>query len=411
MMNNPADLLSSLFRSEYRKMVSVLANHFGFEQIDKAEDFVSETFLIASETWGLKGIPDNPSAWLYKVAKNKIYDFIKHNKVFQDKVKPVIENVDISSTSDNINFEGKNIDDSQLKMLFAICDPGISKEYQIALALRILFGLSNEEIANAFLVSIETINKRIYRAKEKIRTKNSDFTVSKNPSIENLESVLSVLYLLFNEGYYSQTNNSKLRKDLCLESLSLALLLYKNPSTSIPKVNALIAIICFHASRFDSRKNTDDKNILYYDQDTSLWNDELIIQGEKHLHLASQGEQLSKYHLEAAIAYWHCQKKDSKEKWENILQLYNKLLQLEYSPVAALNRTYALSRVTNEQTAFKEAIKLKLDSNHLYYCLLAHLCISFDTSKAQQYYKKAYLLAKTDSDKELIQSKLLSIDN
>src|SRR5690606_12899932 len=149
----------------------------------------------------------------------------------------------------------------------------------------------------------------------------------------------TTLYLLFNEGYHSESDDAVLREDLCLEAMRLTYLLIENPHTSQPVVHALLALMCFHASRFPARRNQEGDIILYEDQDDSLWNQELIAKGVEFLHLASREEKPSRYHLEAGIAYWHTVKADTHEKWENILQLYNNLLMLEYSPVAALNRT------------------------------------------------------------------------
>jgi RNA polymerase sigma-70 factor (ECF subfamily) len=161
--------------------------------------------------------------------------------------------------------------------------------------------------------------------------------------------------------------------------------------------------MCFHSSRFEARINEDGGSILYEDQDTNLWNKELIEKGEYYLNLSSQGNQLSKYHLEAAIAYWHTHKEDTKQKWENILQLYNQLLQIEYSPIAALNRTFALAKANGKKGAIVEAEKLNLSDNHLYYTLLGNLYTDVDNVKALQHYQKALSLTNSNSDKATIE--------
>ena len=192
--------------------------------------------------------------------------------------------------------------------------------------------------------------------------------------------------------------------------MRLTLLLIDNDPTNLPDVNALLSLMCFHSSRFDARMDQNGENILYEDQDTDLWNKELINKGERYLNLASKGSSLSKYHLEAAIAYWHTHKTDSAEKWENILQLYNRLLQVEYSPIAALNRTYALAKANGNEQAIMEAEKLNLAGNHLYHSLLGHLYTEIDKSKALQHFNKSLVLAKSKADKATINrniSKLL----
>jgi len=214
-------------------------------------------------------------------------------------------------------------------MMFAICHPCISTEAQIGLSLNILCGFGVEEIADAFLSNKETIYKRLARAKETLRTEKVRIELPEQGEINNrLETVLTTLYLLFSEGYYSSSQNTTLRKDLCIEALRLNVMLVENESTNTPSANALLSLMCFHSSRFDARTNQHGDLILYEEQDETLWNIELITKGEYYLNQSSTGTKLSKYHLEAAIAYWHTHKKDTTEKWENILQLYNKLLQL-----------------------------------------------------------------------------------
>ena len=174
----------------------------------------------------------------------------------------------------------------------------------------------------------------------------------------------------------------------------------------MPEVNALFALMCFHASRFEARKDTNGEIILYQDQDENLWNKTLIEKGGYFLNRASQGSQLSKYHLEAGIAYWHTIKADTPEKWENILHLYNQLLMLEYSPIAALNRTFALSKVHGKTIAIAEAEKLKLLDNPYYFTLLGTLYKDIDVIKAKENLKKAYALARTKADKQVIQKQI-----
>jgi RNA polymerase sigma-70 factor (ECF subfamily) len=183
-------------------------------------------------------------------------------------------------------------------------------------------------------------------------------------------------------------------------------MLVENKATNKPAVNALLSLMCFHASRFDARINENGELVLYDEQDTNLWNAELISKGGYFLHCASTGSNLSKYHLEAAIAYWNTRKEDTREKWENILQLYNRLLQIEYSPVAALNRTYALSKANGKKEAISEAEKLKLTENHFYFTLLGELYIDIDNKKAKENLQKALSLAKTQNDKQIIQKKI-----
>lgn len=401
------ELLPHLFRTEYRKIISVLVRHFGFEQLTLAEDIASETFLTATETWGMKGLPENPVAWLYTVAKNKARDCLKRDSVFEKKIKRALADPQASYPETDIDLSDKNINDSQLQMMFAIADPVLSVESQIALTLRILCGFGIDEIADAFLTNKETIHKRLTRAKEKLRSEKIKILLPPKPEIhQRVDAVLTSLYLLFNEGYYSSSHNTVLRKDFCLEAMRLALLLVENEQTNKPGVEAVFALMCFHASRFDARTDENGEIIRYDDQDRALWNEELISKGNYYLNQASRGKELSSYHVEAAIAYWHTTKTESPEKWENILQLYNQLLCITYSPLTALNRTYALSKVYGKEAAIEEAEKLGLKKNHLYHVLLGHLYTGINLSKATEHLQQALILAKTDKEKSLIRKDL-----
>lgn len=407
---NQQELIPHLFRTEYRKIVSVIAKRFGFKHLEVAEDVASETFLTASQSWGLNGIPENPTAWLYNVAKNKAKNYLQRLIVFEDKVARVIKDSSADPVPEELDLSPQNINDSQLQMMFAVCHPSISPEAQVGLSLRILCGFGIEEIADAFLTNKETINKRLFRAKEKLREENIRIEFPANADIENrLDAVLTTIYLLFNEGYYSTSQDRTVRKELCLEAMRLCTMLVENTATNKPQVNALLSLMCFHASRFDARVDRNGHVILYDEQDVNLWNTDLVSKGGYFLNAAANGTKISKYHLEAGIAYWNTRKEDTKEKWENILQLYNQLLQIEYSPIAALNRTYALSKANSPEAAIAEAEKLDLSDNHFYFLLLGELYRNVDNAKANTSFHKAYSLAKTESEKQAIQKKIDSL--
>ncbi|WP_427875174.1 RNA polymerase sigma factor [Flavobacterium sp. MMS24-S5] len=398
------ELIPNLFRTEYQKIVSVLCSLFGIQHIEIAEDIVSETFLTASETWAIKGIPENPSAWLYTVAKNKTKNYLKRNNVFETKIVTEIKyNTPLNNPEIDLDLSDQNIADSQLAMIFTVCNPCNSEEAQIAIALNLLCGFGINEISDAFLSNKEVIYKRINRAKEKLKEENIKIQHPNNAEIKDrTQTVLKTIYLLYSEGYYSISQNTTLQKDLCTEAMRLTYLLIQNESTNLPQTNALMALMCFHSSRFDARTGLNGEIILYEDQDQSLWNQELIDRGAYFLSQSSTGNSLSKYHLEAGIAYWHTIKKETIEKWENILELYNNLIILEYSPIVALNRTYALSKVKGQEEAIKEAEKLNLTDNHFYYSLLGNLYSEVDTKKSLQHFETAFGLAKTTSDKNII---------
>ncbi|MDO6431723.1 sigma-70 family RNA polymerase sigma factor [Flavitalea sp. BT771] len=401
------DLIPDLYRKEYGKMVTVLCSRFGMAYMDIAEDIVSDTFLSAAETWGMKGVPSNPVAWLYAVARNNALNYLKHDKVFEKRVrKDLIQGGERSFEMD-IDLSGQNITDSQLQMLFAICHPSIPVEAQVSMALRVLCGFTIDEIAQALLTSKGNINKRLFRAKEKLRAEEVEIAFPEGGAISaRLDTVLVYLYLLFNEGYYSASVDKVLRKDFCLEAMRLTYLLLGHPPTGKPKVYALMALMCFQASRFDARIDDSGELVLYEEQDTSRWDQELIDRGSHFFVQASGRGEISKYHVEAAIAWWHTHQVAEQEKWENILRLYNQLLILEYSPIAALNRAYAFFRVYGKEKAIVEAEGLQLTGNLFYHSLLGELYTGVDREKARQHFVQALALAGSEAERAVLEKKL-----
>ena len=403
--------LKELFQREFAKMVAVISSLFGLEHIELAEDIVSETFLTAAESWGMKGMPPNPTAWLYTVAKQKTLYHFRRDKLFQQKILPALSSgKEETAELDELNFSDQHIKDSQLQMIFAICTPVIASEAQIGLALRILCGFGIDEIAEAFLSNKETINKRLFRAKEKLRTEKVQLEFPpKDQVTDRLDNVLHIIYLLFNEGYYSMTQNEILRRDLCVEAMRLGTFLTEYERTNQPKTNALLALMCFHASRFNARQSSEGDIILYEDQDKNKWDAELIRQGMHFLDLSATGNELSSYHLEARIACWHCIKEDSPEKWNEILSLYDQLRTINFSPAVVLNRLYAVYRSKGTEAALKEAEPLQMDNNHFYFILLGELYRQKDPGKAHLQYQKALSLSKTPSERQEIQHKIDSL--
>lgn len=409
-MSAAPETLKQLFQQEFSKMVAVISKLFGLQHIEIAEDIVGETFLLAAETWGVKGMPPNPTAWLYAVAKQKTLYHFRRNKIYEQKVLPAVASGQEKDYEPELNFSQQNIKDSQLQMIFAVCNPAIASEAQIGLALRILCGFGIDEIAEAFLSNKETINKRLFRAKEKLRTENIKMELPPENEISSrLDNVLHIIYLLFSEGYYSKTQNQILRKDLCFEALRLGMMLIEYERTNLPKTNALMALMCFHASRFNARQTNEDEVVLYEQQNEDLWDTALIKQGVHFLSQSAEGNEISSYHLEARIAYWHCIKEDTQEKWEHILQLYNQLLTINYSPSVALNRTFALYKADGPEVALVEAEKLKLENNHFYYMLLGELYSHIDKQQAKVNFEKAYAIAKTETERQGIREKIAEL--
>ena len=396
--------LIEIFKTEYSKLIAVLCQYYGVTEVQLAEDIVSETFLKAMKVWAHKGVPDKPAAWLRKVAVNHLKDYYKRSKIYREKILFNLESKTDAAQPEEISND--IVEDSQLKMIFVVCNLRISDKAKICLALRILCGLNINEIAKALLSNDEAINKILYRSKKKI---NEDGILNTTLKLENYnqgyDTVLRIIYLLFNEGYYSSIKEHNVSEEICWEALRLALLLSKIQVEQQTAAYALVALISFHSSRIHARVNSSNEDLLFNDQDRSKWNMPLIEKGKKYLNLASQRRVISKYHLEAAIAFWHTT--DNPKKWDNILQLYNRLLTIEYSPIVALNRTYVLSKTNSVNEAIKEANKLELEGNNHYYCLLAELHkINGNHQMEIKYLREALKFTTKKSEQHLIKKKL-----
>ncbi|NIJ56130.1 RNA polymerase sigma factor [Dyadobacter arcticus] len=399
------NLLPHLFRLEYTKLTAVICRQFGFKYIEIAEDIASDTFLKAYETWMINGIPENPTAWLYVVAKNKTKDHFKRLAIFENQVQDIVMS-DESVAQEELALDEKTISDSQLAMIFSVCNPANSTEGQICLALQVLCGFSVEEIANAFLTKQETIKKRLLRARASLRTDNFRIEpLNKDEVTSRLDTVLKTLYLLFNEGYFSKNKSQFIREELCSEAIRLTLILAENPDTNLPQTNALLSLMCFQSSRLEARVDKDGAAVLFDEQNKDLWDKALTEKGNYYLVNAFKGGHISKYHLEASIAYWHTTPNDE-NKWKYILQLYNELILIEYSPVTALNRAFAYAKVYGHDKAIREVEKLSLIDNGFYHGLLGYLYASIDIEIALNHYKQAVALTKSKTDKQVLQRKI-----
>ncbi|HET9745035.1 MAG TPA: sigma-70 family RNA polymerase sigma factor, partial [Chitinophagaceae bacterium] len=321
--NNINQLVDHLFRHESGKMVAVLSKLLGLQSLETAHDIVQDTLLQAMTTWSFNGVPDNPSAWLCRVAKNKAIDFLRRERTIRE-INPrysylLQSEYTLSSTVTELFLETE-MQDSQLRMMFACCHPAIPEESQIALTLKTLCGLSVNEIAKAFLTTDETIAKRIYRAKEKIRTEKIELEVPQNHDLAlRTDTVLKSLYLLFNEGYKSSNPDKLIREDLCEEAMRLCFLLTQHQLTSFPRSKALLALMCFQASRLDARLDDNNNIILLKHQDRSRWNRSLMSKGFELMEEAAEPFEISPYHLEAAIASQHAAARSFEQTdWKSI---------------------------------------------------------------------------------------------
>jgi len=406
-------MVDHLFRNEAGKMVAILTRLLGFQNIEQAEDIVQDTLLKALETWKFGSMPANPQAWLYRVAKNKAIDIIRREKLkykidhdlaillkSEYTLTPVVEEM----------FTASEIKDSQLRMMFACCHPSISPDAQITLMLKTLCGLSAKEISNAFLTGEETINKRLYRTKEKIRNEHITLDYPGSQEIQKRTgAVLKTLYLLFNEGYNSSHPERLIREDLCEEAIRLAILLTENPKSDLPETNALLALMCYQASRFNTRVDDKGMIILLKDQNRSLWNKFLIQKGNEYIRKSSEGEMIHEFHVEAAIASIHANATTYENTdWKLILTLYDRLLHITNNPMVALNRCLVLAEVKGCEAAIREMETLKtIQSNCYYKASLGELYFKAGKKpEAKKILSEALLLTNSNAEQELIKRKI-----
>lgn len=400
-------LIPHLFRQEYAKITAVLSRYFGLQHMEVAEDIASETFLKAAEYWAVHGVPASPAGWLYTVAKNKARDYLKRHQLFENSIKAQVKPED-RATVEEFEFSEEVIADSLLSMLFMVCDPVNNASTQICLALQILCGFSVDEIAGAFLSSRETIKKRLHRGRVNLREQHFQLRALGRKEVDDrLDTVLKTIYLLFNEGYFSQNEKEFIRKDLCAEAMRLALLLVENSLTSTPAANALLSLICFQSSRLNARMNSRGEAVLYEDQDRELWDQFLIEKGNYYLRRAFTEQGVSTYHFEAGIAYWHTTSGEG--KWPYILQLYNQLVMLEYSPVTALNRAFAFARVYGNERAIGELEKLQLTENSYYQGLMGFLYSDLDVERALGHYQEALKLTRSVTEKRVLAKRIAEL--
>lgn len=405
-------LVDHLFRHEAGRLASVLTRILGFDRLELAEDMVQDAMLQALHSWPFQGIPDNPSAWLYRVAKHKALDVVRRENLFRHISHELLADHPAESAESMVDhyFFEDEINDSQLRMLFACCSPVIALESQVTMCLKILCGLSVKEIAGAFLTAPDTIEKRLYRAKEKIRAEGIRLEVPTGAQLSaRLDAVLKSLYLLFNEGYSSLHPDQFIRRDLCAEAMRLCLLLTRNPRTATPPVSALLALMCFQVARFDARTDKSGAIVLLPDQDRSQWSQALIRKGRAYLDQSAEGDVLNTYHLEAGIAMLHCTAPSyAATDWPTVLHYYDLLLAHTPSPVVALHRAVALAQVEGPLVAITEVSNLSgLDSNQHYHAILGDLYIqNGQPEPARHHYQRARQLTPSPAEQDLLTRKL-----
>jgi RNA polymerase sigma-70 factor (ECF subfamily) len=355
-------------------MVAHLTRLLGPGNLSLAEETVQEAMLRALQTWPYQGLPENPGAWLFRVAHNAAIDAVRRNQVLGEKTEAIVAELRRASiVVPNHPEVEEQLRDDELRMIFMCCHQEISRGARVALSLKTVGGFSVREIARAFLADDATIAQRLVRARRQIRDQRLTFDMPSGWELnERLDSVLDVLYFMFNEGYTVHEGEELIRQDLCLEALRLGRLVASS-SIAEPRVHALVALMALHTARLPARVDEAGDLVLLEDQDRGRWDPQLISIGFHHFDRSMAGDDVSEYHVQAAIAATHARASVSASiDWPLILHLYDQLLSINPSPVVELNRAVAVAKVRGAEAALAAIAPLENDSKlRDYYLRLA----------------------------------------
>ena len=393
-------------------MVSSLTRHFGLENLELVEDIVQETLLKALQQWPYRGIPENPEGWLCQVAKNHALDVLRRQANLQKKLAGNPGIWEPEQLPAEYEVFDHLLGDDQLSMMFIGCHPGLSRASQVTLLLKTVGGFNVAEISQAFLLPEPTIAQRLVRAKNKLRAEQVPFVLPlESELVHRLDTVLEVLYLIFNEGYEAHLGDSLIRKELCHEAIHLCKTIANHRLGKTPEVHALLALMLLQASRLPARTDADGNLILLSEQHRAAWDHRMIREGVYYLELSAQGDKLTPYHLQAGIAARHAAAKDYESTdWTGILEDYDVLCEIAPSPVILLNHAVALAMVQGAEKGLQVLLKLKdqpsLRKYHLLYATIGELyerCGEFRSAASS--YRQALKLASNAVERRFLEKK------
>jgi RNA polymerase sigma factor (sigma-70 family) len=404
-----------LFRREAGRMVGTLTHIFGVHNLALAEDVVQDAFCRALEVWKFRGVPENPSAWLMKTAKNRALDILRRERtattfapelgrLLQSEwtLAPVVEEI----------FGPQAIKDDQLRMMFSCCQPRLPEEAQVALILNILCGFSVEEVAQAFVSGRAAMEKRILRAKKVLKGSKKLFEMSSAEDFPaRLSAVQRALYLLFNEGYHGASAESAVRADLCQEAMRLTRLLLECEAAAVPESFALLALMCLHAARLPARLNSAGNLATFAEQDRSRWDAKLADEGRALLNHSATGDALTEYHVEAAIAATHAKAERAEETdWPKIVWLYEQLLRIRPSPIVALNRAIAIAQVSGPERGLAEIRSIahgeRLEKYPFYAAAMGEMEFRLGRyAEAEKHFSEALALARSPMERQFLEQR------
>jgi len=405
-------LASHLFRREAGRMVSSLVRRLGVRHLALAEDAVQDALLRALEVWKFGRAPDHPAAWLMRAAWNRALDLLRR----QDRAARLVPELTTSlasAGSEAVETARHAIEDDELRMMFSCCDPALGRSAQVAVILKYLCGFSVQEIAQAFLAAEATVEKQLFRARRALCEQGALFEVRDPSQVrERLPAVHNAIYLLFNEGYHGSHPQRAVREDLCFEAMRLGLLLSHLPPAAVPETQALLALFCLLSARLAARMDDRGHLLLLAEQDRRRWDRELLEEGLRRLDLSAEGEALTAWHLEAAIAARHALATSFAETdWTSIRQLYDLLLRLRPTPVVALNRAIAIGMAEGPEAGLTAIARIEDRARLESYPFLPAASAEFELRagrprRAAELLRAALRLTRNPAEEEVLRRKL-----
>ncbi len=397
-------------------MVAALTRIFGVHNLALAEDVVQDALCRALEVWAFRGVPENPSAWLMTAAKNRAVDVLRRERTarqFAPELGRLLETEWTLVPLVTELFSQHEIEDDVLRMMFVCCSPRLPEDAQVALVLNVVSGFGAAEIAHVFLSSQAAIEKRLARAKALLAESKPAFEIAGGVELgARLAAVHRALYLLFSEGYHGAHPEGALREELCVEAMRLVTLLTQHEATALPPTHALAALMALHAARLPGRTGTSDELVPLLEQDRSSWDQALVARGVAWLEISARGDELSEYHLEAAIAAEHTTAARAQDtKWPRIVQLYDTLFLMRPTPVVALSRAIAIAQRDGPDAGLRAieeiANKDRLESYPFFFAATAELELRLGHGKAAtQGFERALELARNPEERRFFQSRI-----